>query len=227
VLLDLASEQYFGLDSVGTRIWTLLNEGVGAAAVVDTLLEEYEVERATLAADVDELLARLAAAGLIRFVDEAGLSLAATAAPVPAARPRTPASVSGSLVGTGVGTLTLCFTSFKQLVEELTLHRGRSAARPGPEALGAVQRIGWAVRAAARYAPWQSTCLVQVLAAQRMLQKRLLPGVFYIGAATGEAAGTGVNAGLDAHAWLKCGDQFVTGEAGHERYTVVSAFSWV
>ena len=72
VLLDLASEQYFGLDSVGTRIWTLLNEGVGAAAVVDTLLGEYEVERATLAADVDELLARLASAGLIRFVDEAG-----------------------------------------------------------------------------------------------------------------------------------------------------------
>ena len=71
VLLDLASEQYFGLDSVGTRIWALLNEGAGADAVVDTLLAEYEVERATLAADVDELLARLAEAGLIRFVDAA------------------------------------------------------------------------------------------------------------------------------------------------------------
>ena len=27
VLLDLASEQYFGLDAVGTRIWQLLGEG--------------------------------------------------------------------------------------------------------------------------------------------------------------------------------------------------------
>ena len=27
VLLDLNSESYFGLDEVGTRIWTLLNEG--------------------------------------------------------------------------------------------------------------------------------------------------------------------------------------------------------
>lgn len=71
VLLDLASEQYFGLDSVGTRIWALLNEGAAADTVVDTLLGEYEVERATLAADVDELLARLAEAGLIRFVDAA------------------------------------------------------------------------------------------------------------------------------------------------------------
>jgi hypothetical protein len=72
VLLDLASEQYFGLDGVGTRIWALLNEGAGADAVVDTLLAEYAVERETLAADVDELLARLAEAGLIRFVNDAG-----------------------------------------------------------------------------------------------------------------------------------------------------------
>lgn len=123
--------------------------------------------------------------------------------------------------------LSLCFTSFKQLIEELTLHRG--AVEPpalGSEALAAVERIGWAVRAAARFTPWRSTCLVQVLAAQRMLHKRLLPGAFYIGAAPGERAGPGANTGLDAHAWLKCGNQFVTGEAGHERYTVVSAFSW-
>jgi hypothetical protein len=72
VLLDLDSEQYFGLDAVGTRVWQLIGAGVTADAVVDTLLGEYEVERATLAADVDELLARLADAGLIRFVDEAG-----------------------------------------------------------------------------------------------------------------------------------------------------------
>jgi hypothetical protein len=70
VLLDLESEHYFGLDAVGTRIWGLLGEGVSVAAMVDTLLQEYEVERATLEADVAELLSRLAEAGLIRFADE-------------------------------------------------------------------------------------------------------------------------------------------------------------
>jgi hypothetical protein len=119
--------------------------------------------------------------------------------------------------------LALRFTPFKQLVVELTLHRDPvDPPGLGPEALAAVQRIGWAVRAAARFTPWQSTCLVQVLTAQRMLHKRLLPGVFYIGAAPGEAGGVG----LHAHAWLKCGGQFVTGEAGHERYAVVSTFGW-
>ena len=67
VLLDLHSEQYFGLDAVGTRIWHLLGEVAGAEAVVEVLLAEYEVERETLAADVAELLDRLAEAGLIRL----------------------------------------------------------------------------------------------------------------------------------------------------------------
>jgi len=70
VLLDLESEHYFGLDAVGTRIWALLGEGASVGAVVDTLLQEYEVERETLEADVAELLSRLAEAGLIRFAAE-------------------------------------------------------------------------------------------------------------------------------------------------------------
>jgi hypothetical protein len=70
VLLDLQSEQYFGLDAVGTRIWQLLGEGAGTDAVVETLLQEFEVERETLAADVSELLRQLAEAGLIRLKDD-------------------------------------------------------------------------------------------------------------------------------------------------------------
>ena len=67
VLLDLASESYFGLDAVGTRVWQLLNEGMGQAALIDTLLDEYEVERAALEQDIADLLRRLAEAGLITF----------------------------------------------------------------------------------------------------------------------------------------------------------------
>ena len=69
VLLDLESEQYFGLDAVGTRVWQLLGEGAGAETVVDTLIEEYDVDRQTLSADVSNLLDQLAEAGLIRLTD--------------------------------------------------------------------------------------------------------------------------------------------------------------
>ena len=69
VLLDLGSEQYFGLDAVGTRIWQLLGEGAGAQTVVETLMAEYDVEREILVADLSSLLDQLAKAGLIRLTD--------------------------------------------------------------------------------------------------------------------------------------------------------------
>ena len=66
VLLDLSSESYFGLDAVGARIWGLLESGATVGEVLDTLMQEYEVERETLEVDVGELLDRLLEAGLIR-----------------------------------------------------------------------------------------------------------------------------------------------------------------
>jgi hypothetical protein len=65
VLLDLASESFFGLDEVSTRVWQLLRSGTGQAQLVETLLDEYEVEREVLEKDVGQLLGRLSEAGLI------------------------------------------------------------------------------------------------------------------------------------------------------------------
>ena len=67
VLLDLASEQYFGLDEVGTRVWQLLNEGKSLVAMLEVLLEEYEVERERLEGDVRALLESLIEAGLVEM----------------------------------------------------------------------------------------------------------------------------------------------------------------
>lgn len=66
VLLDLASEHYFGLDEVGARVWMLLKEQKAAGQIVEELLQEYDVERAELEGDVLDLLAQLLEAGLIR-----------------------------------------------------------------------------------------------------------------------------------------------------------------
>ena len=66
VILDMSSQRYFGLSSVGVRIWQLLEELGETAAVTETLLSEYEVDETRLRSDVDELIAGLAAQGLIR-----------------------------------------------------------------------------------------------------------------------------------------------------------------
>ena len=121
--------------------------------------------------------------------------------------------------------LSLSKKPFKELVAELELHREAVLQPPlEPSAQETARSVGWVVRAAARSTPWNSACLVQVLVAQRMLQKRGIAGVFYLGA---------VNSGIEdeasgffAHAWLKSGDEFITGESGHQQYTVVSSFSW-
>ena len=70
VLLDLESENYFGLDAVGARIWSLLQTGSKVGEVVDVLLQEFDVDRDTLETDVADLVERLAEAGLIRLCDE-------------------------------------------------------------------------------------------------------------------------------------------------------------
>lgn len=65
VLLDLASEQYFGLDSVGTRIWQLLGENGYLQHVFGVLCEEYSVEPSQLQSDLLVLANELAQAGLV------------------------------------------------------------------------------------------------------------------------------------------------------------------
>jgi hypothetical protein len=65
VLLDLASESYFGLNGVGTRVWVLLNEDPGLQRVFDLLCSEYDADPARIEADLISLVERMAAAGLV------------------------------------------------------------------------------------------------------------------------------------------------------------------
>jgi hypothetical protein len=65
VLLDLASETYFGLDGVGTRIWQLIGSGHDLRRVHRILLDEYEVDAAALEVDLLALVGELLAAGLL------------------------------------------------------------------------------------------------------------------------------------------------------------------
>jgi hypothetical protein len=113
---------------------------------------------------------------------------------------------------------------FKKLVRDLELHRDPvQLMELSAEDRVTADAVGWAVRTAANFTPWESACLVQVLVAQKMLRSRNIPGAFYLGATTGLEEGDG---DMAAHAWLKCGTQFITGEQGHQQYTVVSCFSW-
>lgn len=66
VLLDMASENYFGLDKIGARIWQFLSDKNSLGELIDNLESEYEVDRVTLKNDVADLLEALIEAGLIK-----------------------------------------------------------------------------------------------------------------------------------------------------------------
>lgn len=66
VLLNLADEQYFGLDTVGTRVLQLLIETRRAPEVMARLQREFDVTPEQLRADLSRLLEDLVQAGLIR-----------------------------------------------------------------------------------------------------------------------------------------------------------------
>lgn len=65
VLLNLDTGTYFGLDAVGTRLWHLVAEHGSAALVIDTLLNEYDVDAPRLHSDVSALIDQLLAKRLL------------------------------------------------------------------------------------------------------------------------------------------------------------------
>jgi len=65
VLLNLASETYFGLDPVATRMWQLLIECDSIESARDALLAEYEVASDALQRDLDAFIGELVAQNLV------------------------------------------------------------------------------------------------------------------------------------------------------------------
>lgn len=65
VLLNITTGHYFGLNQVGRRIWTLLEQPRQVGDLVDHLAGDYDVPRSDLESDVLAFLGRLHEKGLI------------------------------------------------------------------------------------------------------------------------------------------------------------------
>ncbi|HKD62988.1 MAG TPA: PqqD family peptide modification chaperone [Candidatus Acidoferrales bacterium] len=64
-ILNLKNTVYYGLDSVGARVWTLLQQPRSIGELRDTLLSEYEVETGQCEQDLLALLESMRNEGLI------------------------------------------------------------------------------------------------------------------------------------------------------------------
>jgi len=68
VLLDMASENYFGLDETGRAIWQELSKSGSLQATYDALLNVYDVEPEQLENDIIVFVQKLLDAGLVEVV---------------------------------------------------------------------------------------------------------------------------------------------------------------
>jgi DnaJ-domain-containing protein 1 len=66
VILNLDSERYFGLDDVGTRILSVLTNSDSIEAAYQSLLGEYNVDRAVLRDDLLALIESLLQKGIVQ-----------------------------------------------------------------------------------------------------------------------------------------------------------------
>jgi len=65
VLLDLATETYFGLNAAGARCWQLLTTAPSVRDAFEVLVEEYDVAPDELRRDLDALIDELLERGLL------------------------------------------------------------------------------------------------------------------------------------------------------------------
>ena len=64
-MMNIEKGKYYGLNSVASRVWELLEESQIFSELIELLLKEYDVDKTTCVQDVSELLDSLNEAGLI------------------------------------------------------------------------------------------------------------------------------------------------------------------
>ena len=70
VLLDMESENYFGLDEVGTSIWNAMQDNETLEEVFNVLLEQYDVGEEMLNNDLLNFVTKLVDNGLAKVVQQ-------------------------------------------------------------------------------------------------------------------------------------------------------------
>lgn len=70
VVLDLESGCYYGLDAVGARVWSLIEQPASLSAIRDAIMAEYEVDAESCEHDIQAFLDKMQAVGLVEISNE-------------------------------------------------------------------------------------------------------------------------------------------------------------
>lgn len=120
---------------------------------------------------------------------------------------------------TGINRGAILLIPFSKIKKYSGLYKEESTFKIDNEIYRIIKRVQWALRIVSKYTPWESKCLVQGLTAQKILKKRKINSTLYLGVKKNKENN------LLAHAWLRCGEVFVTGEQEKSGFVEVARFS--
>lgn len=113
----------------------------------------------------------------------------------------------------------ILFVPFNKLRKRMGKIKLESPQEVDDECYKKAVRIARIVGIVSYHTPWESKCLVQALTAQKMLKKQGVSTTLYLGVKKDN------NNQMLAHAWIRCGDYFVTGGGNRHGYAVVVKFA--
>ena len=104
----------------------------------------------------------------------------------------------------------------KRLQSFMGTQNEESTTEVSQEWLWEAARISHIINRICQHTPWESKCLVRAMTAQHLLKRKHIPSTLYLGVGKDDD-------NMIAHAWLRCGEFYVTGGTG-EQFAVVAKF---
>ena len=101
------------------------------------------------------------------------------------------------------------FVPMPKLENRMGIRGEESPDQETAENLWVAKLVRFHVTRVTRHTPWESKCLVQALTARKILKKKNVNSNLYLGIMK-------ENNELKAHAWLRCGQLYVTGGDGKD-----------
>jgi hypothetical protein len=91
--------------------------------------------------------------------------------------------------------------------------------------VGGAEEIGHVVEVVGRCLPFRTLCLQQAIAVRRMLARRGIPAMVYLGVARDRTDRAQADQGRAAHAWVRVGSRVVSGDGVLEKFAIVARFA--
>lgn len=124
-----------------------------------------------------------------------------------------------AFIYTGCARAFILFIPFNKLRKRMGKLKEESPDNVDINTYSEAKGVSEIVNIISRHTPWESKCLVQALTAQKLLKEKGIYTTLYLGVRKDK------DNNMLAHAWLRCGEYYVTGGANRHGYAVVAKFT--